>query len=98
MSRKQVYVSVEGSQPPLASDQEDLQMRKLVLKMSVSLDGYVGGPNGEIDWLFKNLDEGATAWIADTVWQAGVHIMGSHTYQDMAAYWFTSTELLAAPM
>ena len=59
---------------------------------------YVGGPNGEIDWLFKNLDEGATAWIADTIWQAGVHIMGSRTYQDMAAYWPTSTELLAAPM
>jgi dihydrofolate reductase len=73
-------------------------MRKLVLKMSVSLDGYVGGPNGEIDWLFKSLDEGATAWIADTLWQAGVHIMGSRTYHDMAAYWPTSTEPLAAPM
>jgi hypothetical protein len=73
-------------------------MRKLVLKMSVSLDGYVGGPTGEIDWLFKSLDEGATAWIADTLSQAGLHIMGSRTYRDMAAYWPTSTELLAAPM
>ena len=24
--------------------------RKLVLKMSVSLDGFVCGPDGEIDW------------------------------------------------
>jgi dihydrofolate reductase len=73
-------------------------MRKLVLKMSVSLDGYVGGPNGEIDWLFKSLDEGVTAWIADTLRQVDVHIMGSRTYQDMAVYWPTSTELVAASM
>jgi dihydrofolate reductase len=73
-------------------------MRKLILKMSVSLDGYVGGPAGEIDWLFKSLDEDARAWIADTLRQAGVHIMGSRTYHDMAAYWPTSTEPLAAPM
>jgi len=73
-------------------------MRKLVLKMSMTLDGFVGGPNGEIDWLIRTLDEGAMAWIADTLWQAGLHAMGSHTYYDMVGYWPTSTELLAAPM
>lgn len=73
-------------------------MRRLVLKMSVSLDGFVGGPNGEIDWIFKTMDGGATAWLVDTLWQAGVHVMGSRTYQDMVAYWPTSTEPFAAPM
>lgn len=73
-------------------------MRKLILKMSVSADGFVGGPNGEIDWLLKTLDESAIEWIQDTLWQAGVHIMGSHTFHDMAAYWPTSFEPLAAPM
>ncbi len=73
-------------------------MRRLILKMSMSLDGYVGGPNGEIDWLIRSLDESATAWIADTLWQAGLHAMGSRTYYDMVGYWPTSTELLAAPM
>jgi hypothetical protein len=29
--------------------------RKLVLKMSVSLDGFVCGPNGELDWIFRTL-------------------------------------------
>lgn len=52
-------------------------MRKLVLKMSVSVDGFVGGPNGEIAWLFKSLDESATTWLLDTLWQAGVHIMAA---------------------
>ena len=67
-------------------------MRRLILKISMSLDGSVGGPNGEIDWLMRTLDEGATAWIADTLWQAGLHAMGSRTYYDMVGYWPTSTE------
>jgi dihydrofolate reductase len=73
-------------------------MKKLVLKMSVSLDGFVCGPNGEIDWVFDTLDEAASAWLVDTLWQAGVHLMGSATYRDMAAWWPQSTEVYAAPM
>ena len=73
-------------------------MRKLILKMSVSADGFVGGPNGEIDWIFKSYDAGATSWTVDTLWQAGVHIMGSRTFRDMAAYWPSSTEPFAPPM
>jgi dihydrofolate reductase len=73
-------------------------MRRLVLKMSMSLDGFVGGPAGEIDWLLRSRDDGATAWIAETLWQAGLHAMGSRTFYDMAAFWPTSTDPLAAPM
>jgi dihydrofolate reductase len=72
-------------------------MRKLILKMNVSLDGFVGGPKGEIDWIFRNHDDAKT-WLVDTLWRAGVHIMGSRTYADMAAYWPSSTDVLAAPM
>ena len=35
-------------------------MRKLILKTSLSIDGFVGGPNGEIDWIFETDDEDAT--------------------------------------
>jgi dihydrofolate reductase len=72
-------------------------MRKLVLKMSVSLDGFVSGPNGEVDWIFKS-DDGATEWVVDALWQAGIHAMGSRTYYDMATYWPTSDLPFAAPM
>jgi dihydrofolate reductase len=73
-------------------------MRKLVLKISMSLDGFVGGPNGEIDWIFPTLDDGATEWLVAMLGQAGVHIMGRVTYGDMAAHWPTSNEPYAAPM
>jgi dihydrofolate reductase len=73
-------------------------MRKLILKMSVSLDGFVGGPNGEIDWIFRSTDDTAAAWTVDNIWQAGIHIMGSRTWQDMAAWWPYSNEPFAPPM
>jgi dihydrofolate reductase len=66
--------------------------------MSVSIDGFVGGPKGELDWIFETYDEDATAWTIATLWDTGVHIMGSHTFHDMAAYWPSSTEPFAAPM
>ena len=73
-------------------------MRKLVLKMSVSLDGFVGGPNGEIDWVFQSADEESQRWTVETLWLAGLHLMGSRTYYDMAAWWPTSTEIFAPVM
>src|ERR1700733_5093178 len=73
-------------------------MRKLVLKMSITADGFMSGPNGEIDWLLKTMDKSASQWIEKTLWQAGVHIMGSKTFHDMASYWPTSADNLAAPM
>jgi dihydrofolate reductase len=73
-------------------------MRKLTLKMSLSIDGFVCGPNGEMEWVFGNPDSDAAAWIVETLWDAGVHIMGSRTFRDMAAYWPASTQPFAAPM
>ncbi len=73
-------------------------MRRLVLKMSMTLDGYVGGPAGEIDWIMRTLDAESTSWIEETLWQAGAHLVGRRTYADMVSYWPTSTEPLAAPM
>lgn len=73
-------------------------MRDLILKMSMSIDGFVAGPGGVIDWIFDNDDEAATAWTMETIWNAGLHIMGSRTFHDMVAYWPTSTEVYAPPM
>jgi dihydrofolate reductase len=72
-------------------------MRDLILKMSISIDGFVGGPDGGIKWVFDN-DQEATAWTVETVWNASLHIMGSRTFHDMAAYWPTSSEVYAPPM
>ncbi|HKC19163.1 MAG TPA: dihydrofolate reductase family protein [Candidatus Dormibacteraeota bacterium] len=71
-------------------------MRKLVLMMSVSVDGFVAGPHqhpGE----FPEPDQ-LKRWKLDRIRKAGTHIMGRTTYEEMAAYWPTSTDEYAAPM
>lgn len=72
-------------------------MRKLILKMSITVDGFVGGPNGELD-MFQPLDELASAWLLKDLWSAGIHLMGRPTFQVMAAYWPGSMLPFAMPM
>ncbi len=73
-------------------------MRKLILKMDMSLDGFVKGANGESDWIFETSDEGCTVWEVEAISQAGLHVMGRKTFEDMASYWPSSTNVFAAPM
>jgi dihydrofolate reductase len=73
-------------------------MRELVLKMSLSIDGFVAGPDGGIRWIFDTRDDDAAEWVVRTLWDASLHIMGSRTFHDMAAYWPTATDRFAAPM
>src|ERR1700733_9935987 len=72
-------------------------MRDLILKMSISIDGFVGGPDGQIKWVLDG-DQESRTWTVETVWNASLHIMGSRTFHDMAAYWPTSTEVFSPPM
>lgn len=73
-------------------------MRKLILKMAISLDGFVAGPNGELDWMFKSSDRAVEDWEVETLWSAGLHAMGARTFRDMESWWPTSTEVYAPPM
>jgi dihydrofolate reductase len=73
-------------------------MRKLMMKMSMSVDGFVGGPNGEADWIFKSSDEESKAWAVEPIREAGLIIMGRKSFEAMAPYWPTATGPFAAPM
>ncbi len=73
-------------------------MRKLIMKMSVSVDGFVGGPNGELNWIFKTSDEHSKAWAVGQTREAGLIIMGRQSFETMAPYWPTSTDAFAQPM
>ena len=73
-------------------------MRKLILKMAVSLDGFVSGPNGEADWIGRTGGDDALQWLVDNLWQAGLHAVGSRSYHAMAAFYPTSDMAFAPPM
>jgi dihydrofolate reductase len=40
-------------------------MRKVILNVAVSLDGYIEGPNGEYDWCFNDQDYGLTEFFGE---------------------------------
>lgn len=73
-------------------------MRKLILKMSVSLDGFVSGPNGEADWIQRTGGPDTLDRLVQELRQAGVHIMGSMSYHAMASFYPTATVPFAPPM
>ncbi|HMH20356.1 MAG TPA: dihydrofolate reductase family protein [Puia sp.] len=73
-------------------------MRKLIMKMSMSLDGFVCDANGGNDWIFKTGDKESLAWSLGSVSQAGLIIMGRKSFEAMAPYWPTATGPFAVPM
>jgi dihydrofolate reductase len=73
-------------------------MRKLIMKMSMTIDGFVGGPNGENDWVFRSSDETSRAWSVEHSRGAGLIIMGRKSFENMAPYWPTATGPFAGPM
>ena len=73
-------------------------MTMLVVKMSISLDGYVAGADGSTNWISPTYDDAATAWTVATLRGASAHLMGSATYRAMASYWPHESTDFAAPM
>lgn len=73
-------------------------MRELYLKMSMSVDGFVAGPDGELDWMFATADSESDAWEVGVIRNVSLHIMGSRTYADMVAWWPSSNDVFAPSM
>jgi dihydrofolate reductase len=65
-------------------------MKKVIFQISVSLDGYVEGPNREIDW--HRVDDEFNAYAVETLRATDTLIMGRRTYALMAGYWPTAAD------
>ncbi len=73
-------------------------MRKLIMKMSISMDGFVSTADGGNDWIFKTGDEESKAWSVAKIQEGGLIIMGRKSFENMAPYWPTAPGPFAAPM
>ena len=62
-------------------------MRRVVVQMGVTLDGYVAGPGGEGDWGLPPEHPDVRAWKVASLDRIGTHIMGRVTYEQMAGHW-----------
>jgi dihydrofolate reductase len=73
-------------------------MASLVLKMSVSLDGYVASADGSNDWIAAGRADDSTSWVLETVSNANAHLIGATTYAEWAAFWPGASGPFAEPM
>jgi len=62
-------------------------MRRLIYSMGVSLDGFIAGPGGEIDWSAP--DEELHRFHNEQTRELGAHLCGRRLYEVMA-YWETA--------
>jgi dihydrofolate reductase len=64
-------------------------MRSVTYSMNVSLDGYIAGPDGGIDWTPP--DEEVFRSHIDEIREVGVYLLGRRLYETML-YWETAAE------
>jgi dihydrofolate reductase len=62
-------------------------MRKVIYSLSMSLDGFIAGPRGEIDWSVP--DEELHRFHNERVRDLGAHLCGRRIYETML-YWETA--------
>lgn len=60
-------------------------MRKVILSMMVSLDGYIEGPNHEMDW--SVWDEEMEDYMMNFLRETDTFIYGRRAYEVMKQYW-----------
>ena len=60
-------------------------MRKIISFMHISLDGFVAGPNGEMDWI--KVDEELFDHVGKRIGEGDTALYGRVTYQMMESYW-----------
>ncbi|HKA89096.1 MAG TPA: dihydrofolate reductase family protein [Haliangiales bacterium] len=65
-------------------------MRKLFWQQMASLDGFMEGPNRELDWFVTDDEFGR--YVADMGTTIDTIVFGRVTWQMMASYWPKSTE------
>jgi len=63
-------------------------MRKVISFMHISLDGFVAGPNGEMNWI--KVDEEIFDHVGKRISETDAALYGRKTYQMMEGYWPTA--------
>ena len=76
-----------------------MTMRKIILGLAVSLDGFIEGPNGEYDWCFTDQDYGLSDFFKriDTIfmgrksYELAQTMAGENPWKGMTTYVFSKT-------
>ncbi|WP_168196526.1 dihydrofolate reductase family protein [Bdellovibrio sp. ZAP7] len=72
-------------------------MRKLILRISVSIDGYIESSDSKIDFGKTRSPEGA-AWLAEKIENIGAHLLGRKAFTQLGSFWPTAPGVVAKHM
>jgi dihydrofolate reductase len=70
-------------------------MKKIILWINISLDGFIEGPNGEMDWISK--DEEGWDDINDFKRTVDTILIGRVNYQGFVSYWPSAARSTTLP-
>jgi dihydrofolate reductase len=62
-------------------------MRKLILSMNITLDGFIAGPHCELDWHFSYWNNEMSRYASAQLALADTILLGRVTYNAMSKYW-----------
>ncbi len=62
-------------------------MRKLIVSMNVTLDGFMAGPHCELDWHFRHWDAEMGDTLAAELYRADCLLLGRNTFCGMMKHW-----------
>ena len=65
-------------------------MRKIISFMHISLDGFVSGPNGEMNWI--KADQEIFDYVGKRISEGDTSLYGRVTFQMMESYWPTAAD------
>ncbi|MEU8266671.1 dihydrofolate reductase family protein [Sphaerisporangium sp. NPDC049002] len=73
-------------------------MRKVILAQFVTLDGFVEGPGGELDWNIGVFDSGMEGYADEQITGVDTLLLGRRTYEVFIGYWPEQTGAFADKM
>jgi len=62
-------------------------MRKLKLQIQLSIDGYISGPNGEMDWMIWDWDEQLLHFVSELTKPVDTILLGRKLAQGFIPHW-----------
>ena len=62
-------------------------MRKLKLQVQMSVDSYIAGPKGEMDWIISNWDDKLKKYVFELTETIDTIVLGRKMTDGFISYW-----------
>ncbi len=71
-------------------------MRKLKLQIQLSIDGFISGPNGEMDWMIWNWDDKLKDFVTKITESTDTIVLGRKLAEGFIPHWKSNKDLEGA--